>query len=132
MGFRHGPKSVLDGRTLVVVYVSGDPYTRRYDLDLLAELQRSTLPGGVIAVSAAPVAGSGGRDVWLIDGLEGVEDAALALPFVLVAQLLGLYLSLGLGLTPDNPFPDKEVNRVVQGVGIHPLHNDREPGPDRQ
>lgn len=38
MGFRHGPKSVLDERTLVVVYVSGDPYTRHYDLDLLAEL----------------------------------------------------------------------------------------------
>jgi tagatose-6-phosphate ketose/aldose isomerase len=50
-----------------------------------------------------------------------VEDAALALPFVVVAQLLGLCFSLALGYTPDNPFPNQEVNRVVQGVSIHPL-----------
>ena len=46
---------------------------------------------------------------------------ALALPFVVVAQLLGLCFSLELGYTPDNPFPNQEVNRVVQGVSIHPL-----------
>ncbi len=122
MGFRHGPKSVLDGRTLVVLYVSGDPYTRQYDLDLLAELRRSMRrPGSVIAVTATPDAEADEQGTWLLEGLEGVEDPALALPFVLVAQLLGLYFSLALGRTPDNPFPDKEVNRVVQGVTIHPL-----------
>lgn len=122
MGFRHGPKSVLDGRTLVVLYVSGDPHTRRYDLDLLAELRRSMRrPGSVIAITATPDVEADEQGTWLLDGLEGVEDPALALPFVLVAQLLGLYFSLALGRTPDNPFPDKEVNRVVQGVTIHPL-----------
>ena len=125
MGFRHGPKSVLDERTLAVIYISSDPYTRRYDLDLLAELQRSMRPGSVIAVAATSGIGSNGQGTWLIDGLEYVEDPALALPFVLVAQLLGLYFSLALGRTPDNPFPDKEVNRVVQGVTIHPLEVDR-------
>lgn len=122
MGFRHGPKSVLDERTLVVVYLSGDPYTRRYDLDLLAELRRSMRrQGSVIAVTATPDAEADEQGAWLLDGLEGVEDPELALPFVLVAQLLGLYFSLALGRTPDNPFPDKEVNRVVQGVTIHPV-----------
>ena len=125
MGFRHGPKSILDGRTLAVVYVSGDPHTRRYDLDLLAELRRSMRPDSVIAVSAGPGAGPEGRGIWMLDGLEGVEDPALALPFVLVAQLLGLCFSLALGRTPDNPFPDQEVNRVVRGVTIHPPESSR-------
>jgi tagatose-6-phosphate ketose/aldose isomerase len=40
---------------------------------------------------------------------------------VMVAQLLALRFSVALGLTPDNPFPDGEVNRVVQGVTVHPL-----------
>jgi tagatose-6-phosphate ketose/aldose isomerase len=53
--------------------------------------------------------------------VDGVDDAALALPFVVVAQLLGLFFSLELGYTPDNPFPNREVNRVVQGVSIHLL-----------
>jgi tagatose-6-phosphate ketose/aldose isomerase len=118
LGFRHGPKSILDDRTLVVSYISGDPYTRKYDLDLLAELKRSMRPGSVIAIAATD-AGAGDPGFWLMEGLEGVEVAALALPFVVVAQLLGLCFSLALGYTPDNPFPNQEVNRVVQGVSIH-------------
>ena len=120
LGFRHGPKSILDDRTLAVSYVSGDPYTRKYDLDLLAELKRSMRPESVIAVAATD-AGVEDPGFWLLEGLEGVEDAALALPFVVVAQLLGLCFSLARGYTPDNPFPNEEVNRVVQGVTIHPL-----------
>ena len=120
LGFRHGPKSILDDRTLAVSYISGDPYTRKYDLDLLAELKRSMRAGSVIAVAATD-AGADDPSFWLLEGLEDVEDAALALPFVVVAQLLGLCFSLTLGYTPDNPFPNQEVNRVVQGVSIHPL-----------
>jgi tagatose-6-phosphate ketose/aldose isomerase len=33
--------------------------------------------------------------------------------------VLALHQSLRLGLTPDSPFPDGTVNRVVQGVTIH-------------
>jgi tagatose-6-phosphate ketose/aldose isomerase len=124
MGFRHGPKSILNERTLAVLYISSDSYTRQYDLDLLSELQRSMRPGSVIAVTATPDVKSDEPGIWLLEGLESVEDSALALPFVLVAQLLGLYFSLALGCTPDDPFPNQEVNRVVQGVTIHPLQAD--------
>jgi tagatose-6-phosphate ketose/aldose isomerase len=120
LGFRHGPKSILDDRTLAILYVSGDEHTRKYDLDLLAELKRSMPSGNVIAVSGTD-AGTDDPGFWLVEGVEGVDDAALALPFVVVAQLLGLCFSLELGYTPDNPFPNQEVNRVVQGVSIHPL-----------
>ncbi len=120
LGFRHGPKSILDDRTLAVCYISGDPYTHKYDLDLLAELKRSMRPGSVIAIAATD-AGANDPSFWILEGLQGVEDVALALPFVVVAQLLGLCFSLALGYTPDDPFPDQKVNRVVQGVSIHPL-----------
>lgn len=117
LGFRHGPKSVLDDRTLVVVYLSNDGYTRAYDLDIVAELRETMGRQSVIAVSAT------GRqddpDTWSLVGLEEVDDAALSLPFVVCAQLLALQTSIALGLTPDNPFPGGEVNRVVQGVTIH-------------
>jgi tagatose-6-phosphate ketose/aldose isomerase len=122
LGFRHGPKSIIDDRTLAVLYVSGDPYTRKYDLDLLAELKRSMPSESIIAVAAAGADQVADDPIfWLVEGVGGVEDAALALPFVVVAQLLGLCFSLDLGYTPDNPFPNREVNRVVQGVSIHPL-----------
>ena len=56
-----------------------------------------------------------------VSGLDDAGDAVLALPYVVVAQLLALRFSLDRGLTPDNPFPDGEVNRVVRGVTVHPL-----------
>jgi tagatose-6-phosphate ketose/aldose isomerase len=120
LGFRHGPKSILDDRTLAILYVSGDQHTRKYDLDLLSELKSSMPSGNVIAVSRTDT-GADDPGLWLVEGVDGVDDAALALPFVVVAQLLGLCFSLELGYTPDNPFPNREVNRVVQGVSIHPL-----------
>ena len=36
-----------------------------------------------------------------------------------LAQRYALQRSLAQGLSPDNPFPDGTVNRVVQGVTIH-------------
>ena len=35
MGFRHGPKSFVNEQSLVFVFVSNDPYTRKYDLDII-------------------------------------------------------------------------------------------------
>lgn len=126
LGFRHGPKAVLDPTTLVVVLVSGDPHARRYDLDLVAELRAGLPAGHVVVVTGDAADGdAGGADgddgaTWRVPGLEGLDDAWRALPFVVHAQLLALQTSVHLGLTPDNPFPTGEVNRVVQGVTVHP------------
>lgn len=119
LGFRHGPKSVLDERTLAVVYLSNDPYTRLYDEDIAAELRSALGPDNVLLIGARPSArlgefGGGVRD------LDDVDDVLLSLPFVVYAQTLGLQFALAQGSTPDNPFPSGEVNRVVQGVTIHP------------
>ncbi|MGW1047016.1 SIS domain-containing protein [Streptomyces sp. NPDC002547] len=120
LGFRHGPKSVLNNRTAVVVYVSNDPYTRRYDLDIITELRAGLAPGSVVAVTASPD-GLPGDDTWLLPGLAGADDAAIALPAVVTAQLIALRSSMARGIRPDNPFPSGEVNRVVQGVTVHAL-----------
>jgi tagatose-6-phosphate ketose/aldose isomerase len=121
LGFRHGPKAVINGQTVVLVYVSNDPYTRQYDEDIVAELRAGLAPGSVVTVSAAAGPEAGGT-VPLPD-LGDVEDAALALPAVVCAQLIALRSSLGRGIRPDNPFPSGEVNRVVQGVILHALDN---------
>ncbi|MFJ4439236.1 SIS domain-containing protein [Streptomyces sp. NPDC088923] len=120
LGFRHGPKAFLTPRTGVVVFVSNDPYTRRYDLDIFAELSAALPTGQVVAVAGRPD-GLPAAHTWLLPGMAEADDAALALPAVVYAQLIALHTSLAYGVTPDNPFPDGEVNRVVQGVTVHPL-----------
>ena len=118
LGFRHGPKAVLDGSTLALVYLSNYPYTRQYDEDIAAELRQQMSDEHVLVVDARPSARVG-HD-WTVPGLEDAPDVLVALPFLLVAQLFALDTSLALGLTPDSPSPSGQVNRVVKGVTVHP------------
>jgi tagatose-6-phosphate ketose/aldose isomerase len=122
LGFRHGPKAVLDDTTLAVVFVSGDPYTRSYDLDILGELRAALGPERVLAVSPVALDGVDGLDDAIVFAdLEDVDDGFLSAAFVVVAQILAFSFALAVGTTPDNPFPGGAVNRVVKGVRIHPL-----------
>jgi tagatose-6-phosphate ketose/aldose isomerase len=118
LGFRHGPKSVIDGRSLAIVYLSNNPYTRRYDEDIAVELREQMGEGNVIVVGAKPSTRLG--SAWTVPGLDDASDILVSLPFVLVAQLFALGTSLSLGLTPDTPSPSGQVNRVVKGVTVHP------------
>src|SRR5699024_10589032 len=38
LGFRHGPKSILNEQSMIVLFMSQDPYTKKYDYDILKEL----------------------------------------------------------------------------------------------
>ncbi|WP_349897801.1 SIS domain-containing protein [Parafrigoribacterium soli] len=121
LGFRHGPKSVLNDNTLVIVYVSSDPYTRHYDLDIITELQSTIPPENLVVISALPMSLPQQVQLHVLDELRELGDAFLSVAFVTFAQLLALSFSVQLGLTPDNPFPGGTVNRVVKGVQIYPL-----------
>ena len=115
LGFRHGPKTIITDRTLVVVFVSNDPLTRRYDLDIVAELRGDAQAGAVVVISAGPDDAA----TITVDGLADADDADLLFPFIVPAQLFALHVSEALGLTPDRPNASGTVNRVVQGVRIH-------------
>jgi tagatose-6-phosphate ketose/aldose isomerase len=121
LGFRHGPKTVVNRRTLVVLFVGNDPYSRQYDLDLLRELRADAIAARVVAVTAQPDPGVAHPDDFLIPALMPVADVALCLPFVVFAQCFALLQSLALGIRPDNPNAAGTVSRVVRGVSIYPL-----------
>ncbi|WP_313251647.1 SIS domain-containing protein [Stenotrophomonas sp.] len=114
LGFRHGPKSTLNGETLVVVFRSVQPLARRYEQDLLEELRADGVAGKVLSIG--PQVDAGDDYTLPVPALPDSWLAPLWLPF---AQLYALQRSAALGLTPDNPFPDGTVNRVVKGVTIH-------------
>src|SRR5262249_20967591 len=78
LGFRHGPKSIINDRTLVVVMLSNDAYTRAYDQDLLNELRRDARAGEILALGARPDGMHGGEHL-LFAGMIDADDIALAL-----------------------------------------------------
>ena len=121
LGFRHGPKTIINGRSLVVVLLCNDPYARRYEVDLLNELRADGVAARVLALTAQPMHPLRHADDVALSGAGAASDLALCLPYAVFAQSLAFMQSLSLGLTPDVPNARGTVNRVVQGVTIYPL-----------
>ena len=121
-GFRHGPKSIVDDTTLTVVYLSDEAYTRQYEVDLLKEMSGQRKGNKIVVVmSSADEAVSALADYTVVyDMKEENENILLGLDYILFAQTLAVLKSLSLDITPDNPCPTGEVNRVVKGVTLYP------------
>ncbi|MGE8205937.1 SIS domain-containing protein [Heyndrickxia sp. NPDC080065] len=119
LGFRHGPKSFVNEKSLVFVFVSNHPYTRQYDLDILKELQQDDIANGIYAISVDGEINYDGNTFLFDSEALSIPDAYLALPFVMIGQTVSLLASVKVGNTPDTPSPTGTVNRVVKGVTIH-------------
>lgn len=143
LGIRHGPMTVIDKDTLVVVFLSRDDYVRRYEIDLLRELRSKGLGLRTVVCGPADIYSDdpGTGTTWdeLADQIipvgpaartetrgagagsePSVPDDLWVAPAAVVGQLLGLMKSVGLGLTPDAPSEADVISRVVQGVTIYP------------
>jgi tagatose-6-phosphate ketose/aldose isomerase len=120
MGFRHGPKAVVNEKTIVMFLLSNNEIVQRYEKDLVRSMQRGKRAMKLIGVSENPVNGIELDSNIVFGGPAAVLDEEfLAICSVLPAQMLGLFKSLALGLKPDNPSVSGAISRVVEGVVIY-------------
>ena len=125
LGFRHGPKSVVDDETVSVIYISNDEYTRKYDLDLAKEMLTHKKNDKVVIVgdNIEEDILNKADYVFNVENINYTVENEVLLPLqqIIFGQMLSFLKSVNLGITPDNPCPTGEVNRVVQGVILHEL-----------
>ena len=125
LGFRHGPKSVVDDNTVSVIYISNDEYTRQYDLDLAKEMLAHKKNDKVVIVgdNIEEDILNKADYVFNVENINYNVENEVLLPLqqIIFGQMLSFLKSVNLGITPDNPCPTGEVNRVVQGVILHEL-----------
>jgi D-galactosamine 6-phosphate deaminase/isomerase len=121
LGFRHGPMSYVQDKTLIVAFLASDSILRAYELDLLQELDRKNLGSSKLVVGEAipqRVLRKGDLAVECA-GLAKFGDEDAATIDVVVAQLLGLFRCLEEGLRPDSPSEDGVIQRVVERFPLH-------------
>ena len=124
LGFRHGPKSIVDDDTLTVVYISDNEYSRQYEVDLIKEMSGQRKGNKIVAV----MNGKCDEIKELVDyvvefDIDGKYDnILLGFDYIVLAQTVAVLKSLSMGKTPDNPCPTGEVNRVVKGVILYPYN----------
>ena len=123
LGLRHGPMCAVHDDTLVVCFLSSDPITRGYEIDLIRELDRKQLGMRLLVGEDVPDEILRESDTRLeCPGLMSVGDDLAAITDVVVGQLLALFRCLRLGLKPDAPSNDNVINRVVEDFAIHPRY----------
>lgn len=122
LGFRHGPKAVVDTQTVVVFLLSNVEYVAQYENDLIAAMKKGKKALAQVAVSEhADPALSVDYNIVFNEGSENLEEDFLTLPGILPAQILGFFKSIGEGLSPDRPSESGAISRVVEGVKIYEL-----------
>jgi tagatose-6-phosphate ketose/aldose isomerase len=120
LGLRHGPMAVIHDDTLVVYFLSSDPYVLKYDLDLMGEVKAKGIGYKTVAICQEATDQIKELADLVLESKTAVPDDLLAPMFIVPAQLLALFKSLSFGLTPDAPSAGGVINRVVKGVQIYP------------
>ena len=114
--------AVLAGAVAVPLNTGKNWDEIRYELDLVKEMAHQR-KGNKIAVvynhDCEGIEELADYPVQIKVGAD-MENVLLGLDFILFAQTIALMKSLSLGITPDNPCPTGEVNRVVKGVTLYP------------
>lgn len=119
LGFRHGPKVILNDKTLLVYLFSEDDYVIEYENDLVKEINQQISPMAQIYVAHNKIEI---QNITFDLGITPLNKNRTTYDFifyVVVGQLLGFFKSLDLGLNPDDPSTDGKISRVVKGVKIY-------------
>ncbi len=120
LGFRHGPKAVVDEETLMVYYFSNSPDVLRYEKDLVKGMDQGKKPLYQVGISEGELKDLNFDAHFKLPETDSTgNEAFLAVSNILFGQLLAFYKSMELGLSPDSPSSSKAISRVVEGVTIY-------------
>jgi tagatose-6-phosphate ketose/aldose isomerase len=121
LGFRHGPRAVVDESTLITYLLSNNAYARQYELDLIRSIDES--PTGAKSVGIAHDFDTQGLNfdftIKIPECAANIPEEFYSVIYILPAQIIGFFKSLELGLKPDSPSKGGSISRVVQGVTIY-------------
>lgn len=120
LGFRHGPKAVINKETLIVYLLSSNPDVQRYELDLVRTIRQQGRYRACVTICQQVPEDLPESELLIETGFpKDFPDIYSCISYVFVAQLLGYYKSLAFGLDPDSPSADGNISRVVEGVTLY-------------
>lgn len=122
LGFRHGPKAVVNSKSIVVYLMTDEEQIMRYERDLVRQVDANNKPVAQVIVISGKEPGMPEVKADLVVKMpfsKAETDFYGIVPYVLVGQLLGYYASLAHNLNPDAPSVSGNIHRVVEGVTIY-------------
>ena len=119
LGFRHGPKAIIDDDTLIVYLLSNQDEVQQYEKDLINQINGHSIGLTTLCIAEnKPESIETDYAVSLADQ-DQLDDRLWPIACTLPGQIIGFYKSLTFNYDPDNPSPDGTISRVVEGVTIY-------------
>ncbi|NGP89173.1 SIS domain-containing protein [Fodinibius halophilus] len=119
LGFRHGPKAIINDNTLLVYLISNNKDTNRYERDLVSQINQHNIGLHTLGIAETECISSNIDYCITLADEQQLDEAFWAILCTLPAQIIGLHKSIDLGYNPDEPSPDGTISRVVEGVQIY-------------
>ena len=121
LAFRHGPISAVNENSVVVFFLDSDPFKKAYEVDVVEKVTDECQPAESVLVCDIPPDELRGSGMVILDfdpdGKLSVPDDYRAPLYTIVGQMLGLFASVSLGMSPDKPSGDEgsaAYTRVVK------------------
>lgn len=123
--FRHGPKLIMNSKSLVSFFISSDSHTMKYEIDMLKECSENKRNSTIAAVSI-----NYNQEIdencdyyfyFNRKGFKYKDDSHTIFQYALYLQSLAILKSVDLGIAPDNLDSNGSgfINKVAQGVKIY-------------
>lgn len=125
LGFRHGPKAIVNNETIVFELINQDEYAEKYDEGLLEEMYEDKSADMLVAYTIDENSTVKQNTNMVIKPLEedvkeiGNKELASLFIYLVYGQVYAFFKSQYLRNTTDNPFPTGEVNRVVKKFKVY-------------
>ena len=125
LGFRHGPKAIVNDETIVFELVNQNKYAEKYDEGLLEEMYEDKSADMLVAYTIDENSTVKQNTNMVIKPLEedikeiGNKELASLFIYLVYGQVYAFFKSQYLRNTTDNPFPTGEVNRVVKKFKVY-------------
>jgi len=121
LAFRHGPISAVDENSVVVFFLDSDPFKKAYEVDVIEKVTNECQPAESVLVCDNPPDELKDSGMVILDfnpdGKLSIPDDYRAPLYTIVGQMLGLFASVSLGMSPDKPSGDEgsaAYTRVVK------------------
>ena len=124
LGFRHGPKSIINEKTIIFNLINESKKAKKYDEDLLEEMKLDEKANKIVVYCInknEKIEKNADELIFIEKNDNNILDNQLASLFIYLVygQMYAFFKSQYLGNTTDNPFPTGEVNRVVKKFKIY-------------
>lgn len=121
--FRHGPKLIMNSKSLVSIFFSNDPHAVKYEMDMIKECYKDKKNSMIVAISIDYNEEIDQNcDYYFYfnkNNFKYIDESHIIFQYSLYLQSIAILKSISLKVSPDIPDETGSVNKVAQGVKIY-------------